>query len=93
MANGFKSEAQRAKWDQLLSDGRVTLRQYALRALESPTSNAQMTALLNAKAITPLEYQQYNRGPALPTLPDRAKPRKRTVGASRAPNAAHHPRY
>jgi hypothetical protein len=93
MANGFNSEAQRAKWDQLLSEGKVTLRQYALRALDSPTTDEQMTNLFERGAITKLEYQNYNRGPSLPTLPERTTPRKRTVGASRAPNAAHHPRY
>ena len=36
MADGFVSEAQRKKWGQLLSEGRVTQAQYDARAENSP---------------------------------------------------------
>jgi hypothetical protein len=56
---GFKSEAQRKKWKQLVNEGRVSQDQYDAREEESPAS-----------------------------LPERASPRKRTVGPSRAPDAS-----
>ena len=56
---GFKSEAQRKKWKQLVNEGRVSQAQYDAREEDSPDK-----------------------------LPSRATPRKRTVGPSRAPDAA-----
>ena len=57
---GFRSEAQRRKWSQLVSEGTVTQDQFAVRELET----------------------------AGVALPERTKPRRRTVGPSRAPDAA-----
>lgn len=59
MADGFVSEAQRRKWTQLVSEGRVTQAQFDQRDEASPES-----------------------------LPDRATPRRRTVGPSRSADAA-----
>jgi len=55
----FKSIAQKQKWGQLLSEGKVTQAQYDTRENETT-------------------------GP----LPERAAPRRRTVGASRSADAA-----
>jgi hypothetical protein len=54
---GFKSEAHRNKWKQLVAEGKVTQAAYDVRDKETGDIN----------------------------LPERASPRKRTVGASRAP--------
>lgn len=59
MGEGFRSKAQRTKWEQLVRDGRVTQAQFDRRDEESDDS-----------------------------LPDRATPRRRTVGPSRSADAA-----
>lgn len=53
---GWKSHAQRRKWEQLLNEGRVTQEQFDQR--DDETGDAE--------------------------LPERAAPRKRTVGPSRS---------
>lgn len=56
---GFKSEAQRQKWKELLSEGRVSQEQFDQRELDTE-----------------------------PDIPERARPRNRTVGPSRSTDAA-----
>jgi hypothetical protein len=38
MAEGFRSEAQREKWKQLVQEGKVTAEQFAARAEASPAN-------------------------------------------------------
>jgi hypothetical protein len=60
MKSAFKSEAQRAKFRQLVDEGKISAELFA-------------------------EKEAASRGVS---LPERAAPRPRTVGASRAPAAA-----
>lgn len=57
---GFKSQAQREKWRQLVDDGKITQEQFDRRAEETDDD----------------------------ALPERATPRRRTVGPSRSADAA-----
>lgn len=57
---GFKSQAQREKWKQLVDDGKISQEQFDRRAEETDDD----------------------------TLPERAAPRRRTVGPSRSADAA-----